>query len=137
MLVSYSTLLLLLISSSGRSFAFTSLAAEQVTKATTSRKSFLLSASKDTPVTLPEFADADEYLSYMETVSGLPRGFASGTADGSFVSQEAPSLGNLKIRGTVIRLTEGPTESWAACFTSNKVSQIQLKNRKKIHNGSI
>jgi hypothetical protein len=30
-------------------------------------------------------------------------------------------LGKLKIRATVIHLTEGPTENWAACFTSNKV----------------
>ena len=75
----------------------------------------------DTPETLPAFADADEYLKYLDKVSALPKGFACGTADGTFVSVEAPSLGNLKIRGTVIYLTEGPTDSWAACFTSNKV----------------
>lgn len=75
----------------------------------------------DTPETLPDFPDVDEYLQYMEAVSALPKGFATGTADGTFISVEAPGLGNLKIRATVIHLTEGPTDSWAACYTSNKV----------------
>lgn len=118
-LVPYSTLLLLLVSSSCKSFAFTSLAAE--TPINSCRKSTLFSVTEDTPITLPEFKDANDYTEYLKTVSALPLGFATGTADGSFVSQEAPLLGNLKIRGTVIQLTEGPTESWAACFTSNKV----------------
>jgi len=76
--------------------------------------------SADTDIILPEFANVDEYLAYMERVSALPKGFAIGTADGQFISEEAPALGKLKIRGTVIYLTEGPTDNWAAVFTSNK-----------------
>lgn len=82
-----------------------------------------MASSIDTPETLPEFASVDEYLEYMTSVSQLPKGFATGTSDGTFISVEAPGLGNLKIRATVIQLTEGPTDSWAACFTSNKVSE--------------
>ena len=82
----------------------------------------------DTPETLPEFADVDEYLAYMDTVSQLPKGFATGTSDGTFISVEAPGLGNLKIRATVIQLTDGPTENWAACFTSNKVRSLKAEN---------
>lgn len=77
--------------------------------------------SNDTPETLPEFPNVDAYVQYLETVSQLPKGFATGTADGTFISVEAPGLGNLKIRGTIIQLTSGPTDSWAACFTSNRV----------------
>jgi archaellum component FlaG (FlaF/FlaG flagellin family) len=77
--------------------------------------------TSDTPETLPEFPTVEEYLAYMKTVSDLPKGFATGTSDGTFISVEAPSLGSLKIRATVIQLTDGPTDSWAACFTSNKV----------------
>lgn len=117
MMISSSVLLLLLVSSSSRSLAFTSSAADS----SASYRRTAVFAAKDTPVDLPEFANADEYLAYMESVSALPRGFATGSGEGTFVSKEAPSLGNLPIRGTVIQLTEGPTESWAACFTSNRV----------------
>jgi len=72
----------------------------------------------------------------METVSQLPKGFATGSADGTFVSVEAPSLGNLKIRATVIHMTEGPTDSWAACFTSNKFPGAPIKvGRKRMAEG--
>lgn len=74
----------------------------------------------DTDVILPEFAGLEEYLAYMEKAARLPKGFAIGTADGEFVSEEAPSKGPLKIRGTVIYLTEGATDNWAAVFTTNK-----------------
>jgi hypothetical protein len=77
--------------------------------------------SGDTPETLPDFESLDKYLEYMATVSALPQGFATGTADGTFISQEAPLMGKLKIKGSVIHLTQGPTENWAAVFTSNKV----------------
>lgn len=77
--------------------------------------------SQDTPLVLPDFANADEYIEYMQRVSKLPKGFAVGTADGTFVSVEAPGMGNLPIRGTVLHLTDGPTENWAAVFTQNKV----------------
>ena len=76
----------------------------------------------DTPVILPDFTTEEEYMSYMESVAALPKGFATGTADGTFISKEAPGMGNLKIRATVIYLTEGPSSNWAAVFTSNKVS---------------
>jgi hypothetical protein len=79
------------------------------------------STGTDTPETLPEFPNVQAYIQYLETVSELPKGFATGTADGTFISVEAPGLGYLKIRGTIIQLTQGPTDSWAACFTSNRV----------------
>jgi glutamate N-acetyltransferase/amino-acid N-acetyltransferase len=86
-----------------------------------SRRAATKSGSNDTPEILPEFPTAEKYIEYLETVSKLPKGFATGTADGTFISVEAPGLGNLKIRATVIQMTEGPTDNWAACFTSNKV----------------
>ena len=62
----------------------------------------------------------------MKAAGKLPSGFAVGTATGTFVSVEAPSMGKLPIKATVIHLTEGPTDSWAAVFTSNKVCLIVL-----------
>jgi hypothetical protein len=59
-------------------------------------------------------------------VAALPRGFATGTADGTFVSVEAPGLGQLPIRGTVIHLTQGPTDSWAAVYTKNRVGTATI-----------
>jgi glutamate N-acetyltransferase / amino-acid N-acetyltransferase len=80
-----------------------------------------LSASAgDTPVVLPEFESKESYLEFLEGVSALPKGFATGTAKGTFISEEAPALGKLPIKGTIIHLTEGPTENWAAVFTSNR-----------------
>jgi hypothetical protein len=76
----------------------------------------------DTDSTLPDFATKEEYESYLMAAGKLPSGFAVGTAKGTFVSAEAPAMGNLPIRATVIHLTEGPTDSWAAVFTSNKVN---------------
>ena len=84
------------------------------------------STTADTPEVLPEFADKDAYLAYMEGVAALPKGFASGTANGKFVSVEAPALGPLGIRATVIYLTEGPTDNWAAVFTKNKVRIVSV-----------
>ena len=75
----------------------------------------------DSDEQLPEFASEQDYLDYMMRVSALPKGFSTGTASGKFVSVEAPALGQLPIRATVIHLTEGPTQNWAAVFTSNKV----------------
>ena len=80
-------------------------------------------AIPDTPTVLPDFTSAAEYLSYMESMAALPQGFATGTADGKFVSVEAPSMGPLPIRGTIIHVTSGPTDSWAAVFTKNKVRE--------------
>jgi ArgJ family len=79
----------------------------------------------DTPTVLPEFNSREAYLEYMESVASLPKGFATGTADGTFVSVEAPGLGQLPIRGTVIHLTQGPTDSWAAVYTKNRVCVVQ------------
>ena len=75
----------------------------------------------DTELVLPDFTDQNEYLSYLEQVSALPKGFAVGVANGDFIPEEAPSMGTMNIRGTVIYLTEGPTDSWTAVFTKNKV----------------
>ena len=63
-------------------------------------------------------------MSYMEQVAALPQGFATGTANGKFVSVEAPSMGPLPIRATIIHLTNGPTQSWAAVYTKNKVRRL-------------
>ena len=111
----------LLLLSSRRSFAFTSPAHSKFALRNLDGQS-QMRASSDTPETLPDFANLDDYLKYLETVSALPKGFATGTGEGTFVSVEAPALGQLKIRGTIIHLTEGPTDNWAACFTSNMVS---------------
>lgn len=81
-----------------------------------------LRAGGDTDVVLPSFETKEEYTAYLKAAGSLPGGFAVGTAAGKFVSVEAPSLGQLPIKATVIHLTEGPTDSWAAVFTSNKVS---------------
>lgn len=86
------------------------------------KTSQLSMADADTPETLPTFENAEEYIDYLKTVAALPKGFATGTGEGTFVSVEAPSLGDLKIRGTVIQLTDGPSDNWAATYTSNKVS---------------
>ena len=87
---------------------------------------FVSSVSADTPTLLPEFTSQEEYLEYLQGVSALPKGFATGSAEGKFVSVEAPSMGELTIRGTIIALTEGPTDNWAAVFTTNKVSLPSL-----------
>jgi glutamate N-acetyltransferase/amino-acid N-acetyltransferase len=108
--------------------------------ATTTTTLFVAMTSHDTPTQLPDFADRSEYLSYMESVSALPQGFATGTADGTFVSVEAPGMGKLPIRGTVIYLTDAPTESWAAVFTKNQfpgapvlVGKQRVKDGKPLH----
>jgi len=78
--------------------------------------------AKDTLSELPPFDSKEEYEEYLMEASGLPKGFETGSAIGSFVPEEAPSMGSLKIKGTIIHLTDGPTENWAAVFTQNKVS---------------
>ena len=81
----------------------------------------------DTDAVLPAFDTKEDYVSYLKAAGKLPAGFAVGTATGEFVSVEAPAMGKLPIKATVIHLTEGPTDSWAAVFTSNKVRQcLQL-----------
>lgn len=97
------------------------------------------SSTTETHDVLPEFGFVTEYLDYIENVSELPKGFATGSADGSFISAEAPDLGNLKVRCTVIHLTEGPTDSWVACFTSNKLpgAPIKVGRRRLMEGGQI
>lgn len=81
----------------------------------------------DTDAILPSFSTKEEYESYMKAAGKLPSGFAVGTATGNFVSVEAPAMGELPIKATVIHLTEGPTDSWAAVFTSNKFPGCPVK----------
>jgi len=122
---SQSILLILVVSTGKLSQAF--LAPASASSPLFGSRLHSTTGTKDTPETLPEFNTAQSYLEYMESVSALPKGFATGTADGTFVSAEAPSLGNLKIRGTVIHVTSGPTDNWAACFTSNKVRSFGIR----------
>ena len=75
----------------------------------------------DTPPVLPSFDNANAYLTYMNNVAALPQGFATGTASGTFIPLEAPSMGALPIRATILHITAGPTHSWAAVYTKNKV----------------
>ncbi|KAL3931868.1 MAG: hypothetical protein SGBAC_011111 [Bacillariaceae sp.] len=101
-----------------------------------SAESPLQHPANDTPVDLPEFNNAEEYLEFMNSVASLPKGFATGAAGGTFISKEAPNLGKLPIRGTVIQLTKGPTDSWAACFTSNMFPGAPVVvGRKRLANG--
>ncbi len=83
------------------------------------------SASKygnDTDEELPSFETKEEYTQYLMDASALPKGFMVGSAIGSFIPEEAPSMGSLPIKGTIIHLVDGPTDTWAATFTQNKVS---------------
>jgi hypothetical protein len=80
----------------------------------------------DTPTVLPSFHNKEEYMTYMEQVAALPLGFATGTANGQFISVEAPSMGPLPIRATIIHVTNGPTDSWAAVYTKNKVTVFKF-----------
>lgn len=122
-MVWYTSIFLFTLSvmAAARSSAFTVSSSPSATRSFGVTTANSVASSIDTPETLPEFSGVEEYLEYMGSVGQLPKGFATGTSDGSFISVEAPGLGKLKIRATVIHLTEGPTENWAACFTSNKV----------------
>lgn len=104
-------------------YLLTTSTAATTTKTNLRRLSLLRAGAtaQDTPTTLPDFASKDDYLKFMEPLSGLPKGFATGTANGKFISKEAPAMGPLPIRGTVIYLADGPTNAWAAVFTKNKV----------------
>ena len=67
----------------------------------------------------PSFSSKEEYLEYLDQIGGLPKGFRCGDAQGTFVSVEAPKLGELPIKGTII-VVDKPTDNWAAVFTQNK-----------------
>lgn len=75
---------------------------------------------KDTASTLPPFSSKEEYYDYIMEASALPKGFSVGSAVGSFIPEEAPGMGSLPIKATLIHLTDGPTDKWAATFTQNK-----------------
>lgn len=95
------------------------------------RSSLSMSSSKskygkDTAAELPPFETQEEYTNYLMEASALPQGFSVGSAVGEFIPEEAPSMGSLPIKGTIIHLTDGPTDSWAAVFTQNKVSGLKL-----------
>ena len=86
----------------------------------------LLSA-QDTASELPSFETKEEYEQYLKDASTLPKGFATGSAIGKFIPEEAPMKGYLPIKGTVIYLTSGPTNNWAAVFTQNKVYGMHVE----------
>jgi hypothetical protein len=86
------------------------------------RQKTLFMYEKDTLAELPSFETKDEYEKYLMEASGLPKGFATGSANGEFIPVESPAMGSLPIKGTVIYVTDGPSDNWAAVFTKNKVS---------------
>ena len=86
-----------------------------------SHYTLLFNYDKDTEVVLPSFDTKEDYLNYITDASALPKGFATGSAIGSFVPEEAPSKGKLPIKATLIHLIDGPTDNWAATFTQNMV----------------
>jgi hypothetical protein len=105
----------------------------------TTHTSLQASSGLDTDPILPSFATKEEYTSYLQKAGSLPQGFAVGTAKGKFVSVEAPALGPLPIKATVIHLTEGPSDSWGAVFTGNRVSEswIFCLPKPKIDDGTF
>jgi hypothetical protein len=117
----------LLLLCSGQCFAFSALPTAAATKLPGRQwggKALAATNAGDTPTTLPEFENTEAYMSYLATVAALPKGFATGSASGKFVSVEAPAMGKLPIKGTIIYLTEGPSDNWAAVFTSNMVRKV-------------
>lgn len=86
---------------------------------------------KDTDSKFPSFQSEQEYEEYLKQASGLPKGFATGSAVGNFIPEEAPSMGSLPIKGTIIHLPDGPSDNWAAVFTENKVS-TSIENQRKV-----
>mmetsp|Transcript_21078 Transcript_21078/g.31307 ORF Transcript_21078/g.31307 Transcript_21078/m.31307 type:complete len:503 (-) Transcript_21078:103-1611(-) len=84
------------------------------------QRTIFYSSEYDTAETLPSFETKEEYLDYLSERSSLPKGFAIGTGAGEFIPEEAPMMGKLSIRATVIHLKDGPTNNWAAVFTKNK-----------------
>lgn len=92
---------------------------------------------KDTDHVFPSFETKEEYTNYLMEASALPKGFAIGSAKGTFIPKEAPSMGALPIKATVIHLTDGPTDSWAATFTSNKFPGSPIKvGRSRLSSGN-
>jgi len=76
---------------------------------------------------LPCFSDQDAYIAHLSKSSALPKGFSVGTASGTFVSSEAPAMGKLPIRATIVYLPEGPVSTWTAVFTKNKLPGAPVK----------
>lgn len=88
--------------------------------------------SSDTDTSLPSFYSREDYIQYLSNASALPKGFSCGVATGQFVGVEAPQLGYLKIRGTVIYLPDGPSNTWAATFTRNRFPGAPIKVGRKL-----
>ena len=82
--------------------------------------------NKDTEPIFPSFDTKEDYINYITEASALPKGFSIGSAVGSFIPEEAPSKGSLPIKATLIHLTDGPTDNWAATFTQNRVCITSL-----------
>mmetsp|Transcript_103884 Transcript_103884/g.334812 ORF Transcript_103884/g.334812 Transcript_103884/m.334812 type:complete len:536 (-) Transcript_103884:613-2220(-) len=64
------------------------------------------------------YSSEELYIAYLESISKLPAGFRIGTANLRFVPPEAPKLGELPMRLTVIAADE-PSATYAAVFTQN------------------
>jgi hypothetical protein len=96
----------------------------------TSSTLFAAKYGKDTASTLPPFSTKEEYIEYITSASALPKGFSTGSAVGSFIPEEAPSMGKLPIKATIIHLDDGPTDNWAATFTQNMVCTLYKQKAK-------
>lgn len=90
----------------------------------------------DNPI-LPEFDSLESYISYLEPRSALPKGFQVASAWTKFIPAEAPVMGPLPIRSTIIYLPEGPTTSWTAVFTKNRFPGAPIKVGKTRLGGSL
>jgi len=86
---------------------------------------------------LPSFENRQQYVDYLSTLSDLPKGFSIGTGSGTFIPVEAPAMGDLPIKATVVYLPDGPTSIWTAIFTKNKFPGAPIKiGRQRISNNA-
>ena len=107
------------------SFVFSTISQNPMKKAFLEKTSlFSTKIEKDT---LPSFTNKQEYIDYLSTISDLPQGFNIGTANGEFIPVEAPAMGKLPIRATLIYLPDGPVSTWTAVFTKNKFPGAPIK----------
>lgn len=83
-----------------------------------------------------QFSSEEDYLSHLSTEARLPAGFQVGTTKLTFVSAEAPEIGELPMRLTLVRL-DAPTEKYAAVFTSNAFpGSPVLVGRRRLQEGA-
>ena len=80
-----------------------------------SRETFSRIGQRDVKCAL-SFSSQGEYLSYLSSISTLPKGFSVGTTTFTFTPFEVSKI--LPMNLTLIR-TDNPTSSFAALFTSN------------------